>query len=335
MKTQTIDETVRSGLLPEVQPQPPAWQVATAFAAIYIVWGSTYLAIRFAVDSIPPFFMAGTRFLTAGSFLYAVVRWRGARRPTRAEWRDAAIAGVLLLACGNGGVTWVEQVFPSGVTALVVALVPLWMVLLDWLRPGGKRPRPLVFAGLAVGFAGVGLLARGDVQGAGSGYGWRMAVLLMATIGWAVGSIFYRHARKPGSAMLGIAMQMLAGGGAMLLFSGLKGEFGNFSFHRMTAASFSGWLYLTTVGSLVGFTAYAWLLRVSTPARVSTYAYVNPFIAVLLGCTIGHEPFSDALSLAGGLIIVAVALIVRSSRAPSTLRGTPVVVAAPPRVVTR
>jgi drug/metabolite transporter (DMT)-like permease len=139
----------------------PAWGVVAAFAAVYVIWGSTYLGIRYAVESIPPFLMAGSRNLAAGLLLYALARTRGNGAPSRGEWRDAAIAGGLMLALGNGGVTWAEQVIPSGVTALLVALTPVWMVVLDWLRPGGARPRPFVVMGLLTGFLGVALLARG------------------------------------------------------------------------------------------------------------------------------------------------------------------------------
>ena len=318
MKTETVTIQSASISVTSAPARPPAWQVAAAFAAIYLVWGSTYLAIRFAVGTIPPFLMAGTRFLTAGALLYAFVRLRGAVRPTLPEWRDAAIAGTLLLSCGNGGVSWAEQVIPSSVTALLVALVPMWMVLLDWLRPGGIRPRPLVFAGLALGFGGVGLLARVQSGEPGTTYVWGVAALIAATAAWAAGSIFYRHSRKPASPLLGVAMQMLAGGAVMAVVAALRGESARFSPAQVTMASFMGWLYLTTIGSLVGFSAYVWLLRVSTPARVSTYAYVNPLIAVLLGCTIGHERLSDQLFLAGGLIVMAVVTIVRSSKSSAS-----------------
>jgi drug/metabolite transporter (DMT)-like permease len=295
-----------------VRAKPPLWQVLAAFAAIYLIWGSTYLGIRYAVETIPPFLMAGTRFLAAGLLLYGFARWRGAGSPGLGEWRDATIAGGLMILIGNGGVTWAELVIPSGVAALLVALTPLWMVLFDWLRPNGVRPGWLVFAGLAVGVVGVAVLARGTGNGSGPMYAWGVAALMAASVSWALGSIFNRHARKPGSPWLAIAMQMIAGGGLMLLLSLLRGETSAFSFSRLTMLSAWAWLYLTLVGSLIGFTAYIWLLQVSTPARVSTYAYVNPLIAVVLGCTIGREPFSRELLAAGALIILAIALIVSS-----------------------
>jgi drug/metabolite transporter (DMT)-like permease len=295
---------------------PPVWGVIAAFAAVYVIWGSTYLGIRYAVESIPPFLMAGMRNLAAGLLLFAFARARGAATPSRVEWRDAVITGALMLTIANGGVTWAEQVIPSGVTALLVALTPLWMVLFDWLRPNGIRPRPLVGAGLAVGFIGVALLAR-QGKNFGPAYGWGVAVLLAASLSWAFGSIFNRGARKPASPLLGVGMQMIAGGSLLLGLAFAGGEAAHFSPGRVTLLSAGAWLYLMVAGSLVGYTCYVWLLHATTPARVATYAYVNPFIAVLLGCTVGREAVSHELFVAGGLILLAVALIVRGgSRQP-------------------
>jgi drug/metabolite transporter (DMT)-like permease len=314
MKTESISTQQFSNSTTQPSGAPAFWKIAAAFGAIYVVWGSTYLGIRYAVESIPPFFMAGTRFLTAGLVLIVVARIRGAGMPKRLEWRDAAIAGGLMLMIGNGGVTWAELVIPSSVAALLVALTPLWMVLFDWMSPSGVRPRAMVFVGLAVGFVGVALLARDGVnESSGSAYGWGVAALMLSSICWAIGSIFNGHARKPGSALMGVGMQMSAGGVLLLVIAAVLGEPAAFSFSRVTAVSAWAWLYLTLIGSLVGFTAYIWLLQVSTPARVSTYAYVNPLIAVLLGCTVGHEPVSKRLLVAGALIVLAVALIVRSN----------------------
>jgi len=301
-----------------MSPAPPVSGVIAAFAAVYVIWGSTYLGIRFAVESIPPFLMAGTRNLAAGLLLYAFARARGGPAPSRVEWRNAVITGGLLLTLGNGGVTWAEQVIPSSVTALVVALTPLWMVLFDWLRPEGVRPRPFVIAGLAVGFLGVALLARGSGNHPGPAYNWGIAALLMASMSWAFGSIFNRQAHKLASPLLGVAMQMIAGGTLLLGVAAVRSEAAQFSFGRVTLLSAGAWLYLTALGSLVGYTCYVWLLHASTPARVATYAYVNPLIAVLLGCTIGHETFSHELFVAGVLIIAAVVLIVRGGTRQAT-----------------
>lgn len=309
----------------------PWWLVVTAFAAVYLIWGSTYLGIRFAVESIPPFLMAGGRNLAAGTALFAFARWRGAAAPSWIQWRDAALAGMLMLVIGNGGVTWAEQRVPSGTAALLVALTPLWMVLLDWLRPGGVRPRALVGAGLVVGIAGVALLARGHGEHRDAAYGWSVVALMASSFGWALGSIFNRSARKPSSPFMSVAIQMITGGAVLISLGGAQGEFGQFHLGRVTAVSLGSWLYLTVAGSIIGYTAYVWLLHVSTPARVATYAYVNPLIAVLLGCTLGHEVFSHELLVAGALIILAVALIVRGG-AQAGAKNIPQAKAASPAV---
>jgi len=314
MKTETSSLKPTSGRAPgdsPAQSPAPLWLVVAAFAAVYTLWGSTYLGIRFAVESIPPFIMAGSRHLTAGILLFAFARLRCAAAPTWPQWRDATISGILMLVIGNGGVTWAEKQVPSGTTALLVALVPLWMVLLDWLRPHGARPRALVIGGLIIGFIGVGLLARGHGEHHEAAYGWSVAALMAAAFSWAYGSVFNRTARKPASPFLRVAMQMIAGGAVLSSLAVTQGELRHFHFSQITAMSFGSWLYLTIAGSLVGYTAYIWLLHASTPARVATYAYVNPLIAVLLGCTLGHEVFSHELIAAGALIIVAVVLIVR------------------------
>lgn len=302
---------------------PSTWLVIAAFAAVYVIWGSTYLGIRYAVESIPPFLMAGTRNLAAGLVLYAFARWRGAAAPSGIEWRDAAVAGGLMLTIGNGGVTWAEQVIPSGVAALLVALTPLWMVLFDWLRPAGVRPRVLVMIGLLVGCAGVALLARGNGDHPGNAHAWGVAMLLVSSMCWAFGSIFNRQARKPASPFLSVAMQLIAGSSLLLVIALAAGEASQFSPGRVTARSAWSWLYLTVAGSIVAYTAYVWLLHASTPARVATYAYVNPLIAVLLGCTIGQEVFSRELFFAAALIIVAVALIVRGGARQKSANADP------------
>lgn len=299
------------------QRAAPLWLVVTAFAAVYVIWGSTYLGIRYAVESIPPFLMAGSRNVIAGLLLFGFAVARGHGWPARGHWRDAVIAGGLMLTIGNGCVTWAEQMIPSGVTALLVALTPAWMVLFDWLRPKGTRPGPLVIAGLVVGFVGVALLARQNGHGAGARYGWGVAAILASSIGWSLGSIFNRSANKPASPFLSVAMQMICGGALLLGMALMQGEPKRFSFAQVTWLSFGAWLYLMVAGSIVAYTAYVWLLHVSTPARVSTSAYVNPLIAVLLGSTIGHEPFSQAVLVAGVMIIAAVVLVLRGGSKPA------------------
>ncbi len=320
-------ETTGSGS--DAHRHAPLWLVVAAFAAVYTIWGSTYLGIRYAVQTIPPFIMAGGRHLAAGVFLFAFARLRGAPTPSWVQWRDALIAGTLLLVIGNGGVSWAEQRIPSGTTALLVALVPLWMVLLDWLRPSGTRPTMLICLGLLVGFAGVALLARGYGGQHKAGDGWCIAALMAASIGWACGSLFSKSARKPASPLLGVAMQMISGGVVLFALAAADGEYSRFNFKQVSAVSLGSWLYLSLAGSLVGYTAYVWLLNVSTPARVSTYAYVNPLIAVLLGCTLGHEDFSQELVIAALLIIVAVALIVTGGNRAKRIQNAKQTVAEP------
>jgi drug/metabolite transporter (DMT)-like permease len=320
MKTETTDSP---GLTAVEHQHAPLWLVVTAFMLVYVIWGSTYLGIRYAVESIPPFLAAGARHFAAGLALFVFARARGAAVPSLSHWRDAIVAGLLMLVIGNGGVTWAEQRIPSGVAALLVGLTPLWMVFFDWIRPAGARPRLLVAGGLVVGFAGVALLARGRGEHHDSAYAWSVAALMAASIGWAAGSVFNRSARKPASPFLGVAMQMICGGAILLMLAAVQGEFQRFSVAQVTTRSFGAWLYLTIAGSLIAYTAYIWLLHASTPARVATYAYVNPLIAVLLGCTLGRETFSHELFVAAALIIVAVALIVRGSAQASSRAGSP------------
>ena len=294
----------------------PAWLVAAAFAVVYVVWGSTYLGIRVAIESMPPFLMAGGRFVIAGAILYAVMRLRGAARPTAVHWRDAAIIGGLLLVLGNGGLSWAELRVPTNIAALMVAGTPLWMIVIDWLRPRGRRPHGLVFAGLALGFAGVGLIVMSrDAHGHGVVNFACAVMLLTASLSWAAGSIYSRHARQPHSALLAVAMQMLAGGGLMLLTGLALGETENWQWQEITARSAGAFAYLTLIGSLVAFPCYVWLLQVSTPARVSTYAYVNPLIAVVLGWIVLKEPLPAGVVAAGTLILAAVVLITVKGRA--------------------
>ncbi len=305
----------------ESKQTPPTWLVLSAFGAVYLIWGSTYLGIRLAIDSFPPLLMSGGRFVIAGVVLYSVMRARGAVRPRAIHWRDAAIVGAFLLLVGNGGVSWAEQTVPTNMTALIIAATPLWINLIDWLRPGGLRPRGSVFAGLALGFAGVGLIVGShDLSGHRAVDPKGGALLVFASLCWAFGSIYSRHARKPDSALLTVAMQMIAGGTLLLFAGAVSGEIGRFDAAQVTAKSVYAFAYLTAIGSLVGFTAYVWLLQVSTPARVSTYAYVNPFIAVLLGSFILGESLPKSVLIAGGLIIAAVILITSRRKAAPVLR---------------
>jgi drug/metabolite transporter (DMT)-like permease len=310
------------------RPRPSRTRIALAFAAVYLVWGSTYLAILYAIESIPPFLMAATRFLVAGGVLYLWARLTGGTRPTKAQWVATAITGILMLAVGNGAVTWSEQRIPSGLAALFVATVALWMVLLEFLRKNGTRPTRLSIIGLLLGFGGVALLvgpaaltnARDvDVLAA--------LVLIGASLSWAAGSVYSRVLARPASAALGSGMQMLAGGIVLAIVGVSSGEVGQLDIAAVTTRSMLSVAYLIVFGSLVGFTAYAWLLRVCTPAAVATYAYVNPMVAMLLGWLIAGEEFGPRMIVAAAIILSGVALINRASARPASKPDEPQVAA--------
>jgi drug/metabolite transporter (DMT)-like permease len=304
-----------------MSPVPPApasrASILAGFAAIYVVWGSTYLAIRVAIDSIPPFLMAGARFLVAGAALYAWSRLRGAPAPTRRQWTTGAIVGAFLLLGGNGGVVWAEQRVASGVAALLVATVPLWIVVLEWMR-GGKRPGLGTAAGVALGLAGLGLLVEpGGLMGGGRIDTLGVVVLVAASLSWSIGSLYSRSHASADNPLLGSGVQMLMGGAWLVLFSLVTGDAMRLDASAVTGRSLLALLYLILFGSLVGYTAYIWLLGVTTPSRVATYAYVNPVVAVFLGWLILDEPVTTRVLVAAGVIVAAVALITtRSSSAP-------------------
>ena len=292
--------------------RPTALRTALAFAAVYLIWGSTYLAIRFAIETIPPLLMAGTRFLLAGAGLYAWVVVRGqATRPTRLEWGSATLLGALFFLGGNGGVTWAEQLVPSGLTSLEIATVPLWLTLIEWRRTRGARPDAATSAGLLIGFAGVALLlgARGGPAGTeipllGG------AVLLGADLCWAVGTIYAKHLPRPPSLLQTGAMQMLAGGALLCIAGAATGEIPRLRNAEFTARSLWALAYLTVAGSAIAFNAYAWLVQTTTPSRVGTYAYVNPIVAVILGATLGGETIGPRTLVAGAIVVAGVALII-------------------------
>jgi len=294
---------------PHLEPDPPIWQVLAAFAAVYLIWGSTYLAIKFAIETLPPFLMAGVRFVIAGGLLYAIRR-PGRPKRTGVEWKSAAIVGVLLLAGGNGGVVWAQQWVPSGLAALMVATVSIWMVLIDWLFAAGPRPGKLLMLGLVWGLAGVGLLVSSEQIGAGTTESlWGGIVLLLAALSWAAGSIYARGARLPRSPLITTAMQMICGGAVLLIMGLAAGEGARLAEASISLKSVLALAYLIVVGALIGYSAYVWLLRVSTPARVSTYAYVNPVVAVLLGWLLADEQLDLRAALAMGVILSSVVVV--------------------------
>jgi drug/metabolite transporter (DMT)-like permease len=285
-------------------------QIIAAFTSIYLVWGSTYLAIRYAVETMPPFVMGGTRFLISGALLYVWSRWRGAPRPTSRHWRNATIAGAFLLLGGNGAVVWAQQSVPSGLTALLVSILPFWLVIIEWARPPRRRPSFAVLIGLVVGFLGiVVLVGPGNLGGTGGVSIVGAIVLMFGSLSWAIGSFWSRDAELPESGLLTTGMEML-GGGLLLFLAGIvSGELTNFDLGAVSNASFAGWIYLIVFGSLIGFTSYIWLLDKVSPARLGTYAYVNPIVAVLLGWAVAGERLSLRTGVAAAIVICAVALI--------------------------
>ena len=295
---------------PAARPAPAAPPLAgllAAFAALYVIWGSTYLAIRFAVETMPPFTMAGVRFLVAGTLLFGWSRARGAAPLTRPQWKTAAIAGTLLLLGGNGLVSWAELRVPSGVAALLVASTPMWMALLDWARPGGVRPRPAVWAGLALGLAGIGVLVGPARLGGTPVDGLGALAVGTAAFSWALGSVYQRGAQKSDSTLLNVGGQMLVGGAVLVAVGLALGE--RLDVAAVSARSAWALAYLIVAGAIVGYSAYVWLLKVTTPAKASTYAYVNPLVAVVLGWALADEALSPRVLGAAGLVVAAVVLI--------------------------
>jgi drug/metabolite transporter (DMT)-like permease len=292
-------------------PKRDAVLLIFAFAAVYIIWGSTYLAIAVGIESFPTLLLPAARHLVAGLILYPLLRWRTGITPTRTQWRTAIITGLLLLLIGNGGVCLAERTVPSGVAALLVALVSFWMVLLDWLRPGGMRPVPRVVASLLLGFAGL-LLLVGPAQLGGSqrvnpaGAG----ILVVGSFAWAWGSIYSKHHDLPSSPLLGVAMQSLAGGAALWIVGLLAGEGRQLHLSTITARSWIAFAYLILFGSGVGFTAYVYILKKSSAARVGTYAFVNPVVALFLGWLGAGETITRRTALAAAVILTAVLLVI-------------------------
>lgn len=285
--------------------------VVLSFAAVYILWGSTYLAMRVGVESFPPLLLAGVRHLSVGIFLYPVLRWKTGIIPTAQHWKTAAITGCLLLFLGNGSVCWAEQTVPSGIAALLVATVCLWMVLVDWLRPGGHKPSFRVIIGVILGFAGL-LFLVGPSRLGGSGRVDLLgaAVLVIASLSWACGSLYSKHGSLPSSPMLGVAMQSLCGGIILVIAGFFTGEVARFHFSAITLRSWAAVFYLAVFGSCLGFTAYLYILKKSTAARVSTYALVNPVVALFLGWLLAAEAFTLRTLLSALVILTAVLLVI-------------------------
>ncbi|HKG90264.1 MAG TPA: EamA family transporter [Gemmatimonadaceae bacterium] len=288
---------------------PPRALVVAAFAILYVVWGSTYLAIRYAVETMPPLLMAGTRFLAAGAVLYAWAVARGRRLGSAAEWRGATLAGLLLISAAYGLVSWAEQRISSGLAALLVASVPAWMLILERVTGEGERPAPLAIAGVVLGFVGQYILLRPELARGASGDLLAAGAVLLSNVAWAVGSLASRRVKLPDSPLLNTAMQMLAGGAVLVALGLAVGEGPRVAGGAVSARSIAAWAYLVVAGSMLAYTAYVWLLGVTTTARVTTYAYVNPVVAVLVGWLVGGEAVGAHTVVATVVILAAVLMI--------------------------
>lgn len=289
-----------------------------AFAAVYIIWGSTYLAIRFAIETIPPFLMAGVRFTLAGAIIYTFARLqKTAVKSSPAEWRTAAIVGGCLLLGGNGGVAVAEQYVSSGLASVMVATVPIYIALLGWAMGLMPRPRPLVWLGLAGGFAGVAILVAPALNfspGVRAHPEFGMLILLLSALMWSIGSLYSRMAKKAAAPLLATAQQMLCGGAMLLVAGVIAGETHKVALREISAHSIWAFVYLVVIGALVGYSAYTWLLRNCEPAKVATYAYVNPIVAVLLGALFAGETLTARAIVAAALIIGSVAIVITADQ---------------------
>ena len=286
----------------------------TALSAVYLIWGSTYLAIRFTVETTPPFMSAAARFIVSGAALYLWRRLYGDPTPSRREWQSATVIGILLLVGGNGAVVWAARYIPSSLAALLVATCPLWMLLFDFLRPGGEKPGPRALSGIFIGFCGAILLIGWSANGSTPNSFAGAVVVVLGSIFWAGGSIYGKTARLPSSPLLITGMEMLSGGGVLLVIALAVGELNSFDPGQVSMRSAVAWIYLTVVGP-VAFVAYAWLLRNAPIPLVATYSYVNPLVAILLGYFLGKEFLALRVLAAAGLIIGSVVLVsVRRTR---------------------
>lgn len=292
---------------------PRRLHLLVAFFLIYFIWGSTYLAIRYAVETLPPFLMAGLRFVIAGLLMYGFLRLRGAANPSREQWLKLSVVGIFMFLCGNGFVVWAEQYITSGLAALLVALLPLWLMLFDWLWARGPKPSPTALCGIALGIAGtVLLLDPGSVAGSDIHLPGALMVLL-ASVCWAFGSIYSKRFRHPPSIFMSAACQMIGGGIALVLTAVVLGETDTFAWREVSAISFGSFLYLMVFGSMVAISAYVWLLQNASASSISTYAFVNPAVAIFLGWLVADEAITPHILAGAGIILAGVVLVIRAS----------------------
>jgi drug/metabolite transporter (DMT)-like permease len=285
--------------------------IVGALVAVYILWGGTYLAMKVAIETLPPFTMAGIRFLIAGAIIYIWQVARGVEKPQKGHWKNAAIVGGTMLLGGNGSIVWAEQFVSSGIAAIIFATVPFWVMLLSWLWQGGKRPNGMVLVGLVLGLIGITLLVNnsvGELSNTSSQWGGYIA-LVAATLFWAGGTLYSRVAKLPSAIFMSIALQMLTGGLLCLLFGVITGEWAQFHFTLVSMRSAFALGYLILFGSIIGFSAYIWLLKVADPTLVTTNTYVNPVVAVILGWMLAGEQMTSHDALAALLIVLSVIIV--------------------------
>jgi drug/metabolite transporter (DMT)-like permease len=293
---------------------PHRFKLLLAFFLLYFIWGSTYLAIRYAIETLPPFLMAGTRFFSAGILLYAVMRLRAVPSPPLRQWGQLAVVGTFLFLGGNGLVVWAEQYITSGLAALLVSTLPLWLILLDWLWAQGPKPSRRALCGIALGFVGLVVLVdparviSSDVHLPGA------VLCVVASLLWAIGSIYSKKFRQPSSIFMSAACQMIGGGLTLLLVALLLGETKDFSLAQVSPVSLGAFLYLLLFGSIVANSAYVWLLQNATATSVSTYAFVNPAVAIFLGWALADEQLTAQIMLGAGIILAGVVLVISSGR---------------------
>ena len=292
--------------------------VFAAFACIYFIWGSTYLAIRFAMITMPPFLMAGFRFLIAGFILFVWSFYRNKCLPDRVDWKSSSISGILMVVGGNGIVVWTQQFVPSGFAAVMVATMPIWIVIMNWMSFDRNRPDNRTFVGIAIGLGGVALISGIDknilisTDLSYSSVVLGAIMLSFASGSWSLGSLISRHSKSTLPVLYFISLQMLVGGTVLTAIGLLYGELSLFSFRAISALSIVSFVYLVTFGSIVAYAAYVWLLKVSTPSKVGTYAFFNPLVAVILGWLFANEPINMQIILGAGAILSSVLMINQS-----------------------
>lgn len=292
------------------QQQPGTVKLLAAFAAVWFIWGSTYLFINFALETVPPFLMAAIRLGSAGLILYAWARLKDGAKPTRENWQACLITGALFFLCGNGAVVWAQQYVPSGIAALLVAIVPLFVVLLQWLPPHHQRPSFLVIMGVLVGLFGLVLLiGPGAFTGTSDVNLFAALVLAFGSLCWAAGTLYSTHAPLPRNSLLTAGLQLISGAAMLAVLGFIAGEHTRLAESTVSLKSILAIVYLATFGSIIAFTAYSWLTRVTTPSRLATYAYVNPVVALILGWLFAGEKLSRSVLLASAVILAGVALI--------------------------